>query len=85
MHCIGLDVHSAMTAVCVLDGGGKKVREFKIHGPLSEVVAKMKALQKELGELRICFEASAAAGWLCDQLRGGRGGRFAWPIPARCG
>ena len=70
MHCIGLDVHSAMTAVCVLDPNGKRVREFALRGPMPELVAKMKELQKELGPLRICYEASTGAGWLRDQLQG---------------
>jgi transposase len=70
MYSIGLDVHAAMTAVCVLDPHGKRVREFAVRGPLSEAVAAVKDLQKELGPLRVCYEASTAAGWLWDQLQG---------------
>jgi transposase len=70
MHCIGLDVHSAMTAICVMDPNGKIVRETVIRGSLQEVVAAVAGLQKELGTLRICYEASTSAGWLWDHLQG---------------
>ncbi len=84
MHCIGLDVHSAMTAFCVLDPHGKKVREFVLRGPLQETVKKVQALQKQLGPLRICYEASTAAGWLWDHLQGpGRQVQVAHPGKVR--
>ncbi len=70
MHCIGLDVHTATTSFYVMDPHGKKVREFGLRGPLPEAVAKVQELHKELGPVRICFEASTAAGWLRDQLQG---------------
>ena len=70
MYCIGLDVHSAMTTVCVMDPNGKIVREKVIRGPLQDVVSAVAALQKELGAVRICYEASTAAGWLWDRLQG---------------
>ena len=70
MHCIGLDVHSKATNFCVMDPNGKRVREFSLRGPLQGVVARIQVLQKELGPLRICYEASTGAGWLHDQLQG---------------
>ena len=70
MYSIGLDVHAAMTAVCVLDPHGKRVREFVLRGPLAEAVAAVEKLHHELGPLRICYEASTAAGWLFDHLQG---------------
>jgi hypothetical protein len=39
MHCIGRDVHTAMTTVCVMDSNGKIVREKVIRGPLQDVVS----------------------------------------------
>jgi transposase len=59
-----------MTTVCVMDPDGKVVRERVIRGPLPEVVTAVAVLQKELGSLRICYEASTAAGWLWDHLQG---------------
>jgi transposase len=65
-----MDVHSKATSFCVMDPNGKRVREFLVRGPLQEVVARVQVLQKELGPLRICYEASTGAGWLYDQLQG---------------
>jgi len=84
MHCIGMDVHSKATNFCGMDPNGKKVREFLVRGPLQEVVASVQTLQKELGPLRICDEASTGAGWLYDQLQGaGRQIRVAHPGKVR--
>jgi transposase len=67
-----------------MDPNGKVVRQFFVRGPLQEAVAAVRQLQKELGPLRICYEASTAAGWLYDHLQGeGRQIRVAHPGKVR--
>jgi len=69
MHYIGMDVHSKVTMICVLDPYGKKVKESQCKGALRDLVAMMKALKKELGgPVKVCYEASGGCGWLHDQL-----------------
>ncbi len=67
MHYIGMDVHSKVTMMCVLDENGKKVQERVVRGPLPEAVARLKGLRRDLGPLAICYEASCGYGWLHDQ------------------
>ena len=62
MHCIGMDVHSRSTMICVLGPDGKTVRERTIRGGLASVVAAVKALSAEFGPVRICYEASTGCG-----------------------
>lgn len=71
MYCIGMDVHSKVTMVCVLNEHGQVVKEQVVRGPLGEVVLAVKELQKELGgAMRVCYEASCGCGWLYDRLVG---------------
>ena len=69
MHYIGMDVHSKVTMICVLDENGQRVQERVIHGPLPQVVAAIAASRKEFGPLAVCYEASCGYGWLADHLR----------------
>lgn len=68
MYYTGMDVHSKVTMICVLDDLGKPVRELKVRGDLEEVVKTVADLQRELGRLKVCYEASCAYGWLHDRL-----------------
>jgi len=69
MHYIGMDVHSKVTALCVLDDNGNIVKETKSKGSLRDLVAYMKNLKKELGgPIKVCYEASTGCGWLYDQF-----------------
>jgi transposase len=68
MHCIGLDVHSQLTAICVLDDNGKTVRETVVRGSLRDVVVTMRQLRKDLGPVKVCYEASCGYGWVHEQL-----------------
>jgi transposase len=84
MYCIGLDVHAKATNFAIKDDYGRTVRRFVVKGPQQEVVAQVKELQKELGALRLCFEASTSAGWLLDHLQGpGRQVQVAHPGQVR--
>jgi len=68
MHFIGMDVHSKVTMICVLDENGKKVEERVVKGPLGHLVGTLRLLGKEFGRARLCFEASTGCGWLRDEL-----------------
>jgi len=68
MHYIGMDVHSKVTAICILDDNGHK-KEHLHKGAWRDLVAKMNALKKELGgPIKVCYEASSTSGWLFDQF-----------------
>jgi len=70
MYSIGMDVHSKVTMLCVLDEFGKVVKETSVRGPLGHVPAFVKDLQRCLGgPVKVCYEASCGCGWLHDQLR----------------
>ena len=68
MHYIGMDVHSKVTMVCILDENGKVVSERVLKGSLRELVQWMKGARKEYGQLKVCYEASCGCGWLHDRL-----------------
>jgi transposase len=69
MHYIGMDVHSKVTMICILDEFGKVFRERVIGGSLRQLAVAMKALKKELGgAIKVCYEASCGYGWLHDEL-----------------
>lgn len=70
MHYIGMDVHSKVTMICVLDEMGKTVREMKVRGDLREVVGVAARIREELGQVKVCYEASCGYGWLYDRLTG---------------
>lgn len=69
MHYIGMDVHSKVTMVCVLDEFGRPVKETVLRGFLVHVLEELAAMKKELGgPIKICYEASGSCGWLHDEL-----------------
>lgn len=68
-YYVGLDVSQRQTAVCVVDGQGKKVAEGKIltlpndiHGWLTTKIADLKTLA------RVGLEAGAMSNWLYTEL-----------------
>lgn len=65
MLTIGLDVHQAFTAACVLDEGGRVIENRSIRGDWRKVVAWIAKLSERV---RICFEASVGYGPLHDAL-----------------
>lgn len=68
MHYIGMDVHSKVTMICVLDENGKEVAERTVRGPLGNVVAAVRGLRSQFGPLAVCYEASCGYGWLHDRV-----------------
>jgi transposase len=69
MHYIGMDVHTKVTMLCILDEFGKVCGERVIRGSLRELVVCMRALKKDLcGVVKVCHEASCGCGWLHDRL-----------------
>ena len=74
MYYMGMDVHAKVSMICVLDEGGKPVREVKVRGDLGHLVGAVAVLKNALGRLKVCYEASCGYGWLHDQLRS-RGGQ----------
>jgi hypothetical protein len=68
MHYMGMDVHSKVTMICLLDENGRQVREREVRGNLGCLVAAMAALKRERGSLKVCYEASCGYGWLHDEL-----------------
>ena len=69
MYYMGMDVHAKVSMICVLDEGGKPVREVKVRGDLGHLVGAVAVLKNALGRLKVCYEASCGYGWLHDQLR----------------
>jgi len=65
MLTIGLDVHQASTAVCILDENGNRVKRFTHHGHPRELVKVLRALDEPF---QVAFEASCGSGTLCDLL-----------------
>jgi transposase len=69
MHYIGMDVHSKVTMICILDEFGKTVRETVVQGGLRDLVVAVKAQRRLLeGPVKVCYEASCGCGWLHDEL-----------------
>ena len=66
MLTVGLDVHQAFTAACVLDDGGRVVRTESIRGGWRDVVEWVASLDRMV---QVCFEASIGYGPLHDGLR----------------
>jgi len=66
MKYIGMDVHKQSTSVCMLNQNGKTIKEFKVRGPVSEAVDRLRRYQ---GPMAVCYEASCGYGHLHDLLR----------------
>jgi transposase len=73
MYYIGIDVSSKESALCILDGKGKIVRETKLPTD-PEVIARFVAATG-LAIERIGLESGCTAAWLFAGLR-----RHGWPV-----
>jgi transposase len=62
-YFVGLDVHLKHTTICILDGGGRKVKQVRLRGPVSKVVEELRRLR---GKVFVCFEASCGYGYLYE-------------------
>jgi transposase len=67
MYCCGLDVSLRTTAVCVVDGDGRIVKEAKVVSDPEAISDFLRGLG--LGFERIGLEAGATAAWLQAGLR----------------
>lgn len=65
MLTVGLDVHQGSTAVCILDGNGKRIKRFTHRGHPRELVGVLRGLS---GPFQAAFEASCGSGMLHDLL-----------------
>lgn len=67
MFYCGLDVSLKQTALCVVDGGGRVVREAKLTTD-PEVISRF-LRENDLCCERIGVEAGGTSSWLCQELR----------------
>jgi transposase len=66
MHYVGVDVHQRRSSVCILDGQGKKVKEFSVKGNWAELLEQMsRAVPRPF---RVCYEASCGYGYLHEKF-----------------
>jgi len=65
MYSVGIDAHDRLYALCILDEGGKVVKEKTITGGAGEVAEFLRRLD---GPARVCYEASLGYGTLYDAL-----------------
>src|SRR5947209_4001430 len=65
-YCVGLDVSLEATAVCVVDGEGKTVRESMVETDPDALAGFIKALNLPLK--RIGLEAGSMTHWLYHSL-----------------
>jgi transposase len=73
MHFIGIDVSTKESAICILDGKGKIVRETKLPTD-PEIIARFIAATGFAVE-RIGLESGCTAAWLFAGLQ-----RYGWPV-----
>lgn len=64
MLYVGLDVHSKLIVMCVLDEQGKVVQRDSVRQ-----VDQLMAVLRRLPRFAVCFEASCDYGWIHDALR----------------
>lgn len=64
MLYVGLDVHSKLIVMCVLDETGKVVQRDSLR-QVDQLIAALRRLPR----FAVCFEASCDYGWLYDALR----------------
>jgi transposase len=69
MYCIGIDVSTKESALCIMDGKGKIVRETKL--PTDPEIIDTTGLAIE----RIGLESGCTAAWLFAGLQ-----RYGWPV-----
>ncbi len=67
-HYAGLDVSLEETAICVVDGTGRIVREMRVPSEPEALIAALRGMG--LAFERIGLEACSLAAWLHDELRG---------------
>jgi transposase len=67
MYCCGLDVSRRTTAVCVVDGDGRIVKEAGVVSDPEAIAELLRGLGLPLE--RIGLEAGATAAWLQAGLR----------------
>jgi transposase len=65
MYCVGLDVHSKRSSLCILDENGKPHKHLEVRGPWPKLMETIDTLPRPFS---ICFEASCGYGYLHDQL-----------------
>lgn len=66
MWSIGLDVHQHTTSACILNEDGKTVKQIRIRGRWSKMLAVLREIDHPFA---VCYEASCGYGYLHDQLR----------------
>jgi transposase len=66
-HYVGIDVSLEASSICVVDGGGKIVREAKVASEPQALIAWLVALG--LGLTRIGLEAGPLSQWLYSAIR----------------
>jgi transposase len=72
-HYVGLDVSLEETAICVVDGSGRIVREMRAASEPEALIAALRQIDLPLE--RIGLEACSLAAWLHDEL-----GAAGWPV-----
>src|SRR3954468_15391566 len=65
-HCVGLDVSVKETAICIVDEGGKVVRETKVATEPEAIIAFLNSVGLEYA--RIGLEAGPLSQWLVNGL-----------------
>lgn len=66
MLYVGLDAHTRIWRVCVLNGDGKVIQERTIRGSMQLLIEELAKLPEVFA---ICYEASCGYGKLYDQLK----------------
>jgi transposase len=65
MWYVGVDFHQRMSCICILNKNGGLIKEEKVVGDWSVVMAELARIKKPFA---VCYEASWAMGHLHDQL-----------------
>lgn len=68
MFSIGIDTHSRVHAVCVLDKDGTSVEEFMVKGGVQDLMRALRERVVPRGPFQACYEASLGYGVLFDAL-----------------
>src|SRR5580765_2570243 len=65
MHYVGVDVHQRRSSVCILNGDGKRVKEFSVNGNWADLLEQMQRLPRPFA---VCYEASCGYGYLHEKF-----------------
>jgi transposase len=68
MFSIGIDTHSRVHAVCVLDKDGTSAEEFTVKGGVQDLMGALRERVVPRGPFQACYEASLGYGVLYDAL-----------------